>query len=175
MKATGYQIREALRRQGLRRDASAALFDDSLTAFADDQKTHPTNIVENFKRADRAIAALQVAQDQYNLHMKVKVTEGDGTARTITLAEAVKLVGGAGRIEKMWRSAANPKKEHYRYQEEVRKDGEVRAAPVMKVAALLDEADRAARWAGSLRQAIAVANTQEVELALEGLSEALAG
>ncbi len=179
MQVTGYQIREALRRWNLRRDAESALFEDSLRRFPDDEKPAPKTVIENFTAADRAIALLQVAQDRYNLAVTIEVKWGDGRGvngiDTMTLAEAVKLVGGAGRVEKMWRSAANPQKDRYASREEVRNPDEVRAKPVMKTGDILVEADKSARYAGALRQAIALANGREIDLSDEGLSKALAG
>lgn len=172
MKMNGYQIREALRRWGLKRDTAASQFDASLKRFDDEtDKASPVSVMNSFAFADTKLAVIQVAQDRYNLAVKVPVRFVDGVAREISLAEAVKLVGGAGRAEKMWRSAANPKKERYSYNsdEEVRKEGETRAKPVMTTAQYLAEAEKIARYASSLRAAIALGNGQEVDVEVEGL------
>lgn len=172
MRMNGYQIREALRRWGLKRDTAASQFDASLKRFEDEtDKPAPTEVMNAFTLADTKLAVIQVAQDKYNLAVSVDVRFIDGITRRISLAEAVKLVGGAGRAEKMWRTAANPKKERYSYSsdDEVRKEGETRAKPVLTVAQCLAEAEKIARYASSLRAAIAIGNATEVDISLDGL------
>lgn len=165
MKMTGFGIREALRRWQLKRDTANSLFDGSLRKFADDEKEHPQEIMKAFALADVAIAKLQTAQQLYNLTVLVDVQ-----GNTMTLSEAVKLIGGVGRMEKMWRSGVAPKRERYALREdEVRKDDEVRSVQVMKTSEMLSEAERAARLASALRFAIAQGNIQEVDLKVQGL------
>jgi hypothetical protein len=162
---TGFSIREALRRWELKRDAASSLFDGSLKKFFGEEKMHPLALMKNFQQADAIIAKLQVAQDMYNLAVTVEVQ-----GQMITLAEAVKLIGAAGRREKMWRTAAVPKKERYQMStDEVRKDDETRPVQVMKIEEMLSEADTAARYAAALRFATAQGNVQERTIEIPGL------
>lgn len=171
MKLTGYQIREALRRWGLQRDAASALFDDTLKRFEDENdKPMPATVMASFQHADSMIALIQVAQDRYNLGVEVEVRTAGGNKTKMTLAEAVKRVGGVGRCEKMWRSAANPKKDRYAYRDEnVRKEGETHPKPSMPQPAMLKEADTMARYASSLREAIALGNGTSIDIEVQGL------
>jgi len=165
MKVTGYKLREAIRRWELRRKATASQFDDSLHAFEGDEKITPTGVIKTFERSDRAIAELQTAQARYNLVVTARLGDEE-----LTLCELVKLVGGAGRVEKMWRSAALIKKDRYSYRgdELTRDPNEVRAKRTISHAEATQMAIRAAKKAGDIRAGIATANATEVEI--EGLS-----
>jgi hypothetical protein len=171
MKITGYQIREGLRRWGLKRDAASSQFEGTLKKFDDEMKRLPKSVMLDFIIADQKIAALQVAQDIYNLAVVVDVKSRSGADQKMKLAEAVKLVGGAGRAEKMWRSAANPQKDRYslRDADEVRKEGEVRSKLVMTTGEMLKEAEDVSRYASGLRSAMALGNAVEIEVVVEGL------
>ena len=171
MKVTGYILREALKRHELRREVAARTFDDSLKAFPGEVKDNPVDIVEQFLAAERATAALQTAQMRYNLAVKVNLHGHGWDHTTMTLAEAIKLVGGEGRVEKMWRSAASPGKKDRYYSEDEIDPSHIRAQPTMKPQEAVKLATEAGRRAGALRAAIATANATEVEI--EDLSPAL--
>lgn len=171
MKLNGYQIREGIRRWQLKRDAASNQFDGSLKRFEDETtKPMPTNIMVDFNKADHTIALLQVAQDMYNLAINIEVRLPSGTPALMTLSE-----GGAGRAEKMWRSAANPSKDRYSSYsvDDVRKADEIRSKPSMSVKDMLDEAEKHARYASALRSALALANAKEVEIQLSGLEPSM--
>jgi len=106
MKITGYKLQHTLRELAHRRDTAAARFDKVLWKFEDQDKATPQQIMKAYRDAEVTIAKLQTAQGRYNLAITVNVL-----SETMTLAEAVKRVGGAGRMEKMWRSIAAPKKD----------------------------------------------------------------
>jgi len=163
-KVTGYQLRETIRKWTLRRDTAAGQFSDSLEKFKDEIKTDPRELVKIFLQAETAISILQTAQARYNLQTEVEVQ-----GKVWTLAEAVKLVGGAGRIEKMWRSVAKGgAKNRYSYSEDVRRDGEEHRVATITPDEALELATTAARYAGDLRSAIAAANATEVDLVVQG-------
>jgi hypothetical protein len=176
MKVTGYMLREAIKQHELRRDTAAKAFDGSLKKFPDEEKESPIELVESFSKAEQAIAALQEAQMRYNLSVKVEVM-GQGNYPTdkvrMSLAKAIKLVGGAGRVEKMWRSATGPKKDRYGgYRDDDEMDPtRIRAVATIKSSDAISQASRAGKAAGSLRAAIATANAELVEI--EDLSPAL--
>lgn len=161
MQVTGIQLREAIKRWNLRRDAAAAQFSESLWQFATDENlSKPGDLMAAMQKAEAAIARLQVAQTRYNLAVKVEVQQWN-----MTLCEAVKQVGGAGRMQKMWRCAALDKgRESYSYRDMTRKTDEIRAQRQISVKEALAEASRTAVLAGAFRNAIAVGNTTEIKV-----------
>lgn len=161
MKVTGIQLREAIKRWNLRKESAASQFSESLWQFEDDgERTSPTDLMDMFQKAEAAIAQLQVAQTRYNLAVKVKVQNWN-----MTLCEAVKQVGGAGRMQKMWRGAAVDKgRDRYSYRELTRNQNEVRAQRQVSIKEALAKASETAVLAGAFRNAIAVGNTTEIEV-----------
>jgi len=163
---TGYLLREAIRRWELRRDTASNQFEDSLTKFPGETKPDPNGLSAQFAHAEDVIAKLQTAQNRYNLAIEVEVLNG-----TMTLAEAVKRLGGAGRLEKMWRTAAggSNKKDRYGYQSDTRQAGEIRAEKTVSVQVAMDNANRAAVFAGAIRAAIATGNGTQMPAEKIGL------
>lgn len=164
MNVTGYQIREAIRLWTLKRDALATQFKDSQYFFEGERKSSPEEVADAFARADRALARLQTAQDAFNLGVMVRVHD----LGSITLAEAIKAVGGYARLEKMWRGAAGALRERRDYYDEarerVRRKDEEQAARAISQSGALERATNAAVTAGALRSAIGVANSRSVEI-----------
>lgn len=162
MKTTGYGLREAIKQQELRRDTAAGAFNGSLKKFPDETKETPQAIVETFTKAERALVALQVAQMRYNLLVQVEVS-----GEKLTLAEAIKRVGGAGRIEKMWKGAiGDTKRNSYMDPDETRNLDEkiVRAIRTVPAQEAVKLTTAAGKKASTLRAAIAIANGKEVEI-----------
>lgn len=167
MKITGYKLREAIKMWELRRKMANDNFEKSLYAFDGEAKENVQTVIENFKHADQVIANLQTAQAKYNLYIDVSVL-----GEQMTLCEAVKRVGGAGRVEKLWRTAATDKKERYGYDRTlVRNSDEVYAKRTISLHAAGEYAAKASKVAGALRAAIATANSKEVDI--EGLNPEL--
>jgi hypothetical protein len=168
MKVTGYAFREAIRQHELRAKAAADTFDGTLKKFPDEKKPSPQAVIEQFATSERAVARLQSAQAQYNLKVSVDVL-----GEHMTLSEAVKLVGGVGRIEKMWRNAAGGKKDRYGYgnAQDERDPSKVFAVETVSTDEAVKLASVAAKRAGAFRSAIATANAREVEI--ENLDPAL--
>jgi hypothetical protein len=161
MKTTGWQLKEALGAWELRKSAAEKLFPESLHKFKGEEKDSPQSLVEAYLKAETAIAKLQVAQMRYNLMVKVKVLD-----ETLTLAEAIKLVGGAGRIEKMWGSV-NPARSRSAYMPELgltRDPSQERAEPTLSVKEGTKLAEQARKRASAFRAAINSGNGQEVEI-----------
>ncbi len=172
MKVTGYQLREAIKQHELRRDTASREFADSLKKFPGEEKDAPTQVVDRFLESEKAIAQLQVAQMRYNLAITVELPVFTGFTSKIPLAEAIKRVGGEGRVEKMWRTATNPKAERYSYGNDDERDPtRVRAVQTIATGEMVKLATVAGKRAGSLRAAIATANAREVEI--EDLTSAL--
>ena len=164
MKITGYKLQHTLRELAHKRDTAAARFDKTLWKFEDEPKATPQEVMKTYRDAEGAIAQLQTAQGRYNLAITVNVL-----SESMTLAEAVKRIGGAGRMEKMWRSIAAPKKDQYGYGD----DGTTRDPNVERATRQVSEeeaavfAQQASRFASALREAIQVANATEIEIELD--------
>lgn len=162
MKMTGFQLMYRLRELQDTRDIAGTQFDDCLYQFQADagQKPSPVELTRVYRECERKIAALQVAQAQCNLAVSVEVL-GD----TMTLHEAVKLVGGAGRIAKMWKDAAKKgAQSHYGYGEPSRDKDHEYARRTVSVRECLEHSTEASRWASALRQAVQLGNAAEIEI-----------
>jgi len=163
MKVNGYQLREGIKRWLLQRDAASSAFKDSLFSFNDEDKSTPDKVMLEFDKADHNLARLEEIQQCYNRIVLCNVM-----SKQITLALCVKLVGGAGRREKMWREAAVGKKDRFSYREEAsreRDSSKEYAKRVLSVKDCSDASQAAAKYASALRNAIARGNATEVEVA----------
>ena len=168
MEVTGYAIREALRLQQLRRDTADGQFKDALHAFDGEEKQSPQEVMNRVLAAETAIAMLQVVQTRYNLAVQVDVP-GDGRR---SLMECIKRVGGLGRVEKRWRSAATVKEDRYGYSSDLtRNKDQVIASRTISLEAASALTAQFDKRLGALRNAIAVGNAQKV--AMEDLDAAL--
>jgi hypothetical protein len=97
MEVTGYQLREALKKHSLTLQNIERKFNKAMYRFADQEKEHPTKLAAQVFELERRIVRLQAAQTQYNLLVKV-----DFQGQKISLAEAVRLQGVAGRNAGRW-------------------------------------------------------------------------
>lgn len=168
MKTDGYALREAIKQWELRKEVSEKGFSGSLYKFKDEEKESPQQVVGSFQQAEDAISKLQVAQMRYNLAVKVEV-QGEA----MTLAEAIKRSGAAGRIEKMWKTATSTRQERHRYGDDglTRVQGQERAEATIDAKIVVGFATQAGKRSGAFRAAIATANATKVEI--EDLSPAL--
>lgn len=167
MKVTGYELREGIRRHTTRREVASKQFMDSLWSFPGDTKLSTAQIATDFESADTAVAQLESAQQMYNSMVEVKAL---GTS--MTLSEAVKRLGGAGRLEKMWRSAATDTgRDRYHTREASRKADDVFAQRTIAVTDCLSKAEQSAKFASALRAAVAEVNSKSVDV--PGLNPAL--
>lgn len=162
MKFTGYRIRERLNALLIDHKIASDSFGGTLVYFDEDgQGESPDSVADRFAEAERRIAALQAVQARYNLSVTVEVL-----GQKMTLCEAIKRVGGAGRLEKMWRPATS-----------TLRGVDWRGTPTLKRSkddvvakrALSPEdcgkrAVKAARYAAALRAAVAQGNTIELDL-----------
>lgn len=156
MKVTGYQLRAAIKRREVTLQVAIRTFEDSLFVFPGEQRD-PVGAINEVLRIEKEIARLQTLQARYNLDVALPRVDG------LTLAEAVKFVGGAGRIEKLWRSAL-PKKDRYALDVRVRRAEDEQAVLAIDYRELVDRVDSAAKYAANLRGAIAAANNTEIDL-----------
>jgi hypothetical protein len=158
MKVNGYMLREAIKMHELRRDTAAAAFLGSLKKFENETKSPPGEIVAAFLAAEDTIAKLQMVQARYNLHVAITVR-----GARITLAEAVKRLGGMSRVEKMWRSATGAKIDRYAFNADERNPGMLVAKPTIATTEAMKLAEAAAKATGEYRAAIATGNAHEFE------------
>jgi hypothetical protein len=167
MKVNGYRLQHALRELEHAREVAAQQFNDNILQFASATDNLPLpEVFARFTRLEKLIARLQTAQTTYNLAVTVTVL-----GESMPLLQAVKLVGGAGRAEKMWRETVKGKKnDRYSYSEATRNKDAEYAQRAVTVDEAMKHAQHAARVASALREAIQVGNATEVEL--EGLDEA---
>lgn len=158
---TGFALREAIKRFEMMRETSSKQWSDSLFVFENDKdKVSPDDLMKTYQGAERAVAALQTCQARYNIQVKVRVLSEE-----MTLAEAVKLVGGAGRMEKMWKShATNTGGDRYSRSETSRSKDNEYAKRSISIKDALKRATEAAKYAGAVRAAIAEGNSTKVTL-----------
>jgi hypothetical protein len=160
MKLNGYLIREAIKRWTLYKDTIQAQFKESLYYFDEDQKADPIAVMNEFSKAEYAVAYLEEAQQRFNQIVQVTVLN-----ETMPLTRAVKLVGGAGRQEKMWRDASIKKKDRYSYDDKLSRSKDTEyAKPAISRAEAIDSSAKASKFAAALRNAIARGNNTDVNL-----------
>lgn len=166
MQVNGYKLREALRRWTLRRDTATGQFPQVLSAFPNEDKPDPKTVAANVLTAETAIAKLQTAQTIYNSRVMLRIHN-----EPVSLLGCIKRVGGLGRIEKMWRTAATVKADRYSYGAETRKADEMVAVRRVTYEAASDMAAQYSRVLAEAREAIATGNAQMVDI--EDLDPAL--
>ncbi len=167
MQVTGYRFKEAIKMAGLELDAVRSTFDESLFVFAGDEREDPVAIAKTIEQLESQVAMLQTAQAEYNLAVAVSVKDTDGNKIDMSLGAAIRLVGGMGRLAKMWRTAARGKiRDRWdRQRVETRsKDLDV-AQPTVPKRDALNLAKQYERFASALRNAIAVGNTTKLDIA----------
>ena len=168
MKVTGYKLQYALKELEQSRDVAAGQFGDNIMQFeSQEEKPDLKELFASYTALERSITKVQVAQATYNLGVTVTVL-----GENMSLHEAVKLVGGAGRAEKMWRDIVKGQKcNRYYAAETTRAQGVEYAKRAVSTADAMAQAKQAARVAGALRQAIQLGNATELEV--EGLDPTL--
>lgn len=169
MKVNGFQIRETIGRWSLQQHTLANQFRENLYAFEGEEKPKPETIMMRFDEADRSVARLQEIQQQFN-----QITKVDVQGENITLAFAVKLVGGAGRRAKMWRDAGPGKPDRYSYRDETRERSKETdyAKRLISVDDCVTFSTEASKYASALRNAIARGNSSDIDCERIGVSEA---
>jgi hypothetical protein len=167
MQVNGYQIREAIKRWTLYKDTIQAQFKDSLHYFDEDQKANPVAVMNELDKAEFAVAYLEEVQQRFNQIVQVTVL-----GEIMPLTRAVKLVGGAGRKEKMWRDASIKKKDRYSYDDKMSrsKDTEYAKSAISRSDAIAESA-KASKFAAALRNAIARGNNSDVNIESLTLTE----
>jgi hypothetical protein len=98
MKINGYKLQHMLADLKQERDTLTALFDKESRAFPGDVAGDLMAVSENLERCEAEIVHVQEVQNAYNRQVVVELA-----GKPVALAAAIKLAGGLGRIEGIWR------------------------------------------------------------------------
>lgn len=161
LQVNGYKIQHTLRELQHRREMAATQFSEGTFIFADEveQTMGAQEAFDIFYDCEEKIARLQVIQAEYNLK-NMCVVQG----KEMSLHEAVKRVGGAGRAEKMWRTATTSGRDRWERRERTRSKDDVRATRAVPIPKCMENAKVAARYASALREAIQIANGKTLDI-----------
>lgn len=160
MQVTGYTLQSKIRTLKTEVDSYATQFANGTAKFADEEKLGVKEAYQQFDKAERKLARLQTAQTIYNLRVKVNVL-----GERMTLCEAIKRVGGAGRAEAMWKGLVAPKKDRYSRDDSVVRDKDKEyASKTYTLPEAQAQARNAASYASALRAAIQEANATSIEI-----------
>jgi hypothetical protein len=164
MQVTGYKIQHKLKELEQLKEVTAQQFNDNIMQFASqNEKLELPEVFGSYTSLEKRIARLQAAQTRYNLAVNVSVL-----GETMSLLEAVKLIGGAGRSEKMWKDVVKGNKSrHHMYTEQTRSKDQEYAVRSVSINDAVGFAQQATKIAGALREAIQVGNATEIELDLD--------
>lgn len=164
MRVNGFQIREAIKQWNLKREMAVKVFNDAGFAFDGETKTHPVEAAEAVRHSDEAVARLETFQQQFN---SVQGFEFNG--KTISLAQAVKMIAGIGRLENLWKTYASKGlggNDHHKSWGEppstVRKEGEIHAKRTLPLAECVANAAKYAKQQAALRALISSANGTQI-------------
>lgn len=163
MKVTGTQIRNEIKLLTTELSSVNNGFEESLTYFPGETKPDPLAIGAQIIKLERTLGIWQAAQKEYNIN--TPITFGK---RTISLQEAVSIIGGYSRVSKLFRTASGAgKKDPY-----ARRFRAVRSSESTKVTEsesitreqAIEEFKRIEKQAAELRKEIGKANNNEVEI-----------
>jgi hypothetical protein len=161
---TGNQLKEARRIQDLRLKTLKALFAESVTKFEDEDKPPLEKLDQDIVDCEAKIVLIEEAQARYNLEVTAVV---DGKPRTLTWL--LKTVGPAGRREALWRATSVPKQDRYSYSraENERDKTKEYARRQISTADAAAKAEKAAKYASAVRNALAAGNLKEHALEMD--------
>jgi hypothetical protein len=164
MKITGYKLQHKLKELEQLKEVFAQQFNDNIMQFeSQNEKLELPEVFGDYTAVEKRISKLQAAQCAYNMAVKVNVL-GD----SMSLLEAVKLIGGAGRSEKMWKDVVKGNRSrHHGYGEQTRDKTSEYAVRSVTIGDSVKFAQQAAKIAGALREAIQTGNANEIELDLD--------
>lgn len=164
MKVTGYKIQHKLKELEQLKEVAAQQFSSNMLQFeSQEEKLDLREIYAEFTSIEKKICKLQAAQALYNLNIEVSVL-----GEKMKLIEAVKLVGGAGRSEKMWKDVVKGSSVKFSpYSEASRSRDQEYAKKSISTSEALKFAQQATKVASALREAIQVGNATEIELDLD--------
>ncbi len=164
MQVNGHKIQYAIRELEHRKTILFSQFKESIWTFNEDGKGDPVALMQEYGKIEETIVRLQTAQQRYNLAVKVGGQ---------SLAKAVRLVGGLGRIEKAWRECAKDtgSDRDYGYRRNQRDTNTQYGIRTISVEQSIKLAREAAKRAAECREVIAVGNTTAVETSEIGITD----
>lgn len=166
MKVTGSLLKSHIKITAMKISTLDTVFEESLFAFEEESKRSPVDIAKEILDLEKKLALLQTAQKAYNLVVTLELKEGE-TTEDITLQQAINVIGGYGRLSKLWRDVVGKKKDRYSYNdrmEQTRKSDEERATPTISREDAFKLFEISETNAASLRAVIGVANNTEVDI-----------
>lgn len=167
VKINGFRLQSALRDLELKKQAAKAEFEDSLHFFANEKKPRPEKLMEVYQDAETRLAQLQTVQARYNLEVTVTVRLNEHNTMKLSLQGAIKMVGAAARIEKLWRESSGDKKKARYYRQDdttVRSKDNEYAQNALTPSQIAQEIRNASRFVSALREAIQIGNSTTLEL-----------
>jgi hypothetical protein len=164
MKITGYKIQHKLKQLEQLKEVAAQQFNENIMQFeSQEEKLDLRDVFATYTTLEKRISQLQTAQCQYNMNVTVNVL-----GENMSLLNAVKLVGGAGRAEKMWKDVAKgARSARSIYSENSRSKDQEYAKRSVSTSEAVDFAQQATKVASALREAIQVGNAIEIELDID--------
>lgn len=162
MQVTGYKLMARLREVMNRREALYQRFEKCVEVFPSEATRwpKPQEVSEELEMLEQMIAQLQTAQSLYNSMVRVQVDD----ERSISLAEAVKTVGGYGRLAKLWKKVAvGGERDRYRYNDSRSTDQEHKEPRVDQDEAL-ELTSAFERTAADYREAIQMGNATVMDI-----------
>lgn len=165
---TGYKLRAAVKALEMQLETAVRVFNDSLVKYPSENKIAPIAAMGELLSLETRIAKLQAAQSEYNGKVVVNVLGND-----MTLTEAVKRVGGAGRVVSLWKKASGASDPNNRYYGSPFDNMRSRDPNQEYTERAISEKDatvqavEAERFASALRGAIAEGNATSIEINLD--------
>lgn len=169
MKINGFKLQLILKQLNSTRDLVQAQFPETLWRFEGESKASPDEVAAQFQKLEVKLAKAQTAQVLFNTRVFCEVM-----GERMTLAEAVKRIGGAGRYERLWKQCVK-KKDTPRWArsddaEKKREKDATYAAPTITSVEILQRVKKASQQLAALKEAIAIGNAKEFELSELGLT-----
>ena len=146
MKVNGFALRNAIRNREAERDVAIAALAGT---FNGNESLLPEELMEKIERCEKEIAKLQAFQAEYNLTVTVRVGEEE-----ITMAEAVKRIGGIDRVSQQWKNIMKRMSGDYRRASNLQIDSNI----------ILAKAKQIAMEASTLRGKMSMANSTEIDI-----------
>lgn len=153
IKVNGFKIQQIIKDLSHEREVIKTHFVPSLKKFGWETKSSPYEISDKLLKLESDISSWQALQDAFNINVKVAPL---GT--TMSLAEAIKAIGGLSRVQALWQTAS--KEEDY-YVESRNKDTEYQSLTISKEEAA-GKAKEFTKIVAAFREAIQKGNAQEL-------------
>jgi len=170
-KVTGYKLQANAKRLKLQIELLRKQFEESIFQFDGEAKQDLATVGQALKKAETEQAQVNHYQSAYNHNVNVVVL---GT--TMTLDEAIKRVGSAGRLQKLWTKALlggdgsdTPRWSRISNMQTARDKDKEYAQRSMSIEDCQLAVEQASRYNSALREAIQVGNGNEIELAEQSL------